>query len=173
LVLKLKYYPEDKEILQRRCDSILEWKEEHTRLAFDMVETVRHYDALGLAAPQVGWDARVIVVRLEAFDRIPIIMGNPFLHTWGGSLIEGAEGCLSFYSFRMKIMRHEMVGISYYDITRKETLRANLYQLDARVLQHEIDHLDGKLILDHAPSNLSRKLLLEKYLKQRKKKSDA
>lgn len=115
----------------------------------DMEETMKKKDGAGLAAPQIGENKRAIVI---AHDKKTLFMINPRLtkRSWAREIEE--EGCLSVLNSRGEIIyglveRHKKVSCSYLDARgQKKKLEAS--GLLARVIQHEIDHLDGVLFID-------------------------
>ncbi len=98
----------------------------------------------GLAAPQVGWSARVFVLPM---DRVFI---NPAILATAGWIVE-EEGCLSIPGVRLPVGRPELVRVEYCDLSGRKIVE-NFHGLEARVVQHEIDHLDGILFTDRAGS---------------------
>jgi peptide deformylase len=119
---------------------------EFKRLCLDMAQTMEKKDGVGLAAPQIGKNIRMIVVSTK--DGV-ICMINPKITR--KSLIKewGEEGCLSVPSTFGQVKRHHKISFEYLDtecILKKEKAEGLL----ARVLQHEIDHLDGILFIDKA-----------------------
>ena len=134
----------------------------------DMVETMYHAPGIGLAAPQVGVLERVIVMDIarKDEDRAPIRMANPEI-VWASdedNVYE--EGCLSVPEHYADVVRPKEVKVRYLDETgAKHEIHAT--GLLATVVQHEMDHLDGVLFLDHL-SSLKRNMILRKLLKARK-----
>lgn len=115
-------------------------------LYLDMVETMLKKDGVGLAAPQIGENIRAVVINIKEG---PIFMINPELQR--KSLVKewGEEGCLSIPGVFGKVKRHKNVTCCFYNIKgEREKLKAK--GLLARVIQHEIDHLDGILFIDKA-----------------------
>lgn len=130
----------------------------------DMVETMVHEEGLGLAAPQVAESIALCVVNLGLIEEgaTPKAYLNPvILHQEGNSIIE--EGCLSIPDIREDVARHEIVRVKYKDINGEEHEESCDGML-ARVLQHEIDHLNGILFVDRI-SPIKRKLLAKKLKK--------
>lgn len=132
------------------------------RLAADMHETMRVARGVGLAAPQVGVPRRLVVIRLpKEYDEdwpegLALTLINPELVRFGGEQI-GDEGCLSIPGWAGPVRRYDRVTVKALDLDGKEVrIKANAYL--ARVLQHEIDHLDGILFTDRMddPSQLRR-----------------
>jgi peptide deformylase len=124
------------------------------RLIDDMVDTMREYDGVGLAAPQVHENKPIVV--LEAVDNsryknkedIPLtILVNPVVTPLTDSMEEGWEGCLSIPDIRGKVPRYTSIRVQAQDRNGKEVdITAKGFY--AVVLQHEIDHLNGVLFLD-------------------------
>jgi len=122
---------------------------------------------LGLAANQVGVNKRFFAIDLSYFDVIkePIVIINPEIVEVSGS-IAGEEGCLSFPGLFLEMDRPEKATLVGLDKNGREiTLEGNGFM--ARVLIHEIDHLDGRLFIDHL-SNLKRSLIKGKLKKIKK-----
>ncbi len=123
-----------------------------------MAETMYAENGVGLAAPQVGVDKRVIVFDVD--DRLAALC-NPVITEFGDDTVVDEEGCLSVPGVNVPIERSQRVVCQGVTIEGREiTIEAE--DLLARVLQHEIDHLNGILILDRAPAEL-RKSLIKAY----------
>lgn len=141
-----------------------------------MVETMKVADGLGLAAPQVGQSIRLFVAQPDPEgDDPPVICFNPVLSDLAGSA-EMEEGCLSLPGVRSNIKRPESLLLTGLN-EKGEPIERRCEGLEARVYQHENDHLDGMLILQHmgtAARFMLRKQLRELEdvyeLKQRRKK---
>ncbi len=118
------------------------------RLIGDMLETMHSAGGVGLAAPQVGTLLRVIVIGLPEQEDIVLI--NPeIVRRAGERLVE--EGCLSIPGYIGEIKRAEMVRVKGRDQNGKE-IRIKANELLAQALEHEIDHLNGVLYIDHLES---------------------
>ncbi|MCK8114162.1 peptide deformylase [Anaerosoma tenue] len=123
-----------------------------------MAETMYAENGVGLAAPQVGVDKRVIVFDVD--DRLAALC-NPVITEFGDETVVDEEGCLSVPGVNVPVERSQRVVCQGLTIEGREiTIEAE--DLLARVLQHEIDHLDGILILDRAPAEM-RKSLIKAY----------
>lgn len=113
-------------------------------------------DAAGLAAPQIGIGRRIIAFRFRNFDdKEPAtreedyeILVNPRITQERGEPVVAEEGCLSCPEIRVEISRHPEIKVRACNAEGKKVSRRYL-DFAARVVQHEIDHLDGKLIVDH------------------------
>ncbi len=130
-------------------------------LARDMVETMHAAPGLGLAAPQVNVGQRVIVVDLSVGERPEelIILVNPEIIRAEGEVV-CEEGCLSVPDIQEKVPRPSRVTVKGKDLeSRDKVIEAE--DLLARVLCHEVDHLDGKLFIDRL-SSLKRSLVKKK-----------
>jgi peptide deformylase len=127
----------------RRIDSSIQ------KLIDDMIETMHDIGgAAGLAAPQVGIPLQVIVVEMPEED--PIVIINPEL-VKGSVESEVSEGCLSLPGYRGSIKRWESVTVKGRDRNGKE-LRLKAEGLLSQALQHEIDHINGVVYIDHLDS---------------------
>ncbi|MFA6917915.1 MAG: peptide deformylase [Candidatus Gracilibacteria bacterium] len=119
------------------------------KFAKDMRETMIAKDGLGLAAPQVGENLRMIIVTMNygASNAIVMTMINPEILSHGEEVYIAEEGCLSLPKRFENVERFKEVVVEFTDLDGGEhTLK--LANLDARVVQHEVDHLDGVLFID-------------------------
>ncbi len=147
-------------VLRKKAHPVRKPSEELAALAADMMETMRKANGIGLAANQVGDLRRLIVVDAgliaESEETPPIAMINPeVLSQEGEWRIE--EGCLSIPEIREEVDRAETIRVRYVD-TDFEVHEISAEGLLARVILHEIDHLNGVLFLDHLGA-VKRKLL--------------
>ncbi len=135
------------------------------RLAGDMVETLHAAPGIGLAAPQVGQSKRLIVVDLSVGERKDdlIVLANPELVTKEGEVI-CEEGCLSVPDIREKVARPYRVVVRGLDLEGRP-VEVEGEDLLARVLCHEVDHLDGILFVEKL-SALKRALIKKKLRKK-------
>jgi peptide deformylase len=141
-VLDVKKYPDP--ILRKRASEIGEITPEIRKLAEDMAETMLKEDGVGLAGPQVGISKKIIAVQTESG---PSVFINPKITKKYGEKVSTEEGCLSLPGIWLKIKRSEGVEIEAIDLDGKKlNIKAEGFQ--ARVFQHEIDHLNGVLIID-------------------------
>jgi peptide deformylase len=132
--------------------------DEHRRLIDDMFETMYAAHGIGLAAPQIGRTERIAVVDV---DEEPFAIVNPVIAERTGDAVKGEEGCLSIPDVYGDVTRPERVKVHALDRD------GNPFEIDAegllaRCLQHEIDHLDGRMFIDHL-SVLRRKAALAKW----------
>jgi len=155
--LEVLRYPNS--ILRKKCDVIETIDDEVVRLARDMLETMYDGNGIGLAAPQVGISRQLIV--LDIGDG-PLALINPkIVEAEGSDTME--EGCLCLPGINVDVERSARVRVTGLD-PKGEELDIDADDLLARALQHEIDHLSGKLIIDKV-SKLKRDILLKKYKK--------
>jgi peptide deformylase len=146
-VLEIRKYPDD--VLKGRALAVEALDGGLQRLIDDMIETMYAASGVGLAAPQVGVPRRLIVVDVslrEGEDTGLIVLCNPELVVEEGS-VESEEGCLSLPGFITKIRRAEKVTVRGLDREGRETA-VEASGLLSMALQHELDHLNGTLILD-------------------------
>ena len=134
------------------------------RLTQDMLETMYQGSGIGLAATQVNVHKRVIVLDISESKDEPLILINPeIIKIIDPNKKIFSEGCLSVPGFYEELKRPSSVEISYLDIDGKRNLLlAN--DLLAVVIQHEMDHLDGKIMVDFI-SNIKREMIRKKLLK--------
>ena len=123
------------------------------RLIDDMAETMHEYDGVGLAAPQVHVGLRLAVIEVKESDEraqaaVPFtVLVNPVVTPLGEAKLVGFEGCLSIPDLRGQVRRHESVRLEAFDRKgRPYVVEAKGFF--ARVIQHECDHLDGRVYLD-------------------------
>ena len=124
------------------------------KLIDDMIETMREYSGIGLAAPQVHESLRVFVAHLDAEGRgtgEPVAIVNPEIEVVGSEVIEGWEGCLSIPEIRGRVPRAAQIRVRALDRSGKR-VEISARDFPARVIQHETDHLDGILFLDRMRS---------------------
>jgi peptide deformylase len=129
----------------------------HKRLARNMTETMRAAPGVGLAGPQVGVLERIFVWEVE--ERSGTLI-NPVIDQRSSELVEAEEGCLSIPGLLYPVVRSTAVTVSGLDADGKPTT-LDAEGLLARVCQHEIDHLDGVLFIDHLPERLRREALAQ------------
>lgn len=167
-VLKLYEYPD--EVLRQKCERVTKVDDELRKFLDDMLETMYIDKGCGLAAPQVGVTKRIIVLDPNPSDedlslRRPMYLINPEIIWRSEEKVLFNEGCLSLPDQRAEVERCERVRVHYidYDGNEQEILADDLLAI---ILQHEIDHLDGVLYIDHL-SRLKRTRLLKKLEKFR------
>lgn len=156
--------------LKEKCAPVDSVDESVGKLMADMLETMYLAPGIGLAAPQVGVTKRVIVVDASGKDeeRNPIRMANPELLSASDELYAYEEGCLSLPEHYAEVERPARIRVGYLDENNaRQELEAD--GLLAVCIQHEMDHLEGTLFVDHI-STLKRKMILRKLQKAKKQK---
>jgi peptide deformylase len=144
-------------ILRQATTPVATMTEELHRLIADMFDTMHHARGIGLAAPQVGRTERLTVIEIDG-ERLVLI--NPEVVERAGR-VKGEEGCLSIPDIYADVERQKTVTVRALD-ERMEPFEVEATDLMARCLQHEIDHLDGKLFVDYL-SVLKRAAALAKW----------
>ncbi len=165
MILPVEVYGSN--ILRKRSLDIDEDYKDLDGLINDMFETMWNSDGVGLAAPQIGKNIRLIVIdanpmkeedeRLEGFKQVFI---NPVLIQESGHRFAYNEGCLSLPGIREDVTRQDTIRIAYEDEHFKHHEKA-FKGIKARIIQHEYDHLEGILFIDRL-SALKKKLLRRK-----------
>lgn len=142
------------------------------QLMDDMLETMYDAPGIGLAAPQIGVSQRVIVMDIAREDepKAPLCMVNPELVWVSDEDATYEEGCLSVPEHYADVVRPAEIRVRYLDRDGKQQ-ELKTGGLLATVIQHEMDHLDGILFIDHL-SSLKRNMILRKLLKSRKQVLD-
>lgn len=142
---RLAVYPDP--VLRRRADPVVAFDAALRDLVEDLRILMRNHRGVGIAAPQAGESLRVFLACGEDPDGEAIAFVNPRLHDFGGEGVVSEEGCLSLPEIHGHVARPQAVSITALDLDGREfTLRSDGFP--ARVWQHEMDHLDGVLILD-------------------------
>ena len=143
------------------------------RLMDDMLDTMYGAIGIGLAAPQVGQSSRVIVldVARDGEKPQPLQLANPEILWRSPELTTGNEGCLSLPEHYAEVTRPAKIRLRYLDY-QNEIREIDASGLLAMCLQHEIDHLDGVLFVDHI-SSLKRGMILRKLAKAKRSRVPA
>jgi peptide deformylase len=143
-VLPICHLPNDP-VLRQKAKKVSRIDGSVQRLIDNMLETMQWANGVGLAAPQVGVLLRVIVIQMPGEE--PIVLINPEIVKRTGEQ-EVTEGCLSVPGYYGEIRRSAGVTVRGKD-RRGKVIRIRAESLMAEALEHEIDHLDGKLYIDH------------------------
>ena len=161
-LLRIRHYPDP--VLKQKAERVTSFDDELRRLASDMLETMYAAPGVGLAAPQVGVSRRLIVLDCSPKDtpHAPLVAVNPEIVSGEGECCD-EEGCLSVPEYYANVARKERVRVRFQELdgTPRELAAEGLW---AVCFQHEIDHLDGILFVDHL-SPLKRSLFRKKYQK--------
>ncbi len=150
-------------ILRKTCALVTDFTA-LPELVDNMFDTMYEEDGIGLAANQVGVDLNLMVIDVthtEETDVTHVFVNGKIIDSWGESTFE--EGCLSIPDVRLEVARPEFIKFKYQDIdgTRHEEEISGLL---GRAIQHEIDHLNGVLIIDRVSQIM--RLLVQKQLKE-------
>ncbi len=138
-------------LLREKAVEVKEVNDEIRQLAKDMLESMRAKDGIGLAAEQIGRNERICVIdvpkKYSCGMSMPLVLINPKIEDGEGELYE-QEGCLSFPEIYVKVKRLKKVTASYTDLDGEcRTITAE--GLLSRAIQHELDHLNAVLLVDH------------------------
>jgi peptide deformylase len=155
-------------VLRQKAKTVARVDETVRELVDDLFETMRAARGVGLAANQIGIARRVAVVDVGEDDPPPLVLINPVILERGEEVETSEEGCLSIPEIFGDVERPARVVVEALD-RDGQSYRATAAGYKARAIQHEIDHLDGILFLDHL-SAVKRGLLLAKWKKSRKGK---
>ncbi len=163
MILPIYLYGTD-ELRSTAKEADLNRKEEITKLIADMDETMHHADGCGIAAPQVGEMLRILIVDggdladvydyLKDFKRVMI---NPVLLEESEEEAVFSEGCLSLPDLHLEVRRPARIRVRYYN-EKFEEVEEEFDRFGCRMIQHEMDHLDGKVFVDRVPQ-IRRKLV--------------
>ena len=163
MILQILKYPDPR--LREVADPVDSVTPELQEFAEDMVETMHANDGIGLAATQVGKRVRLIVMDLSGITIDPLIMFNPKIVRYEGERKE-REACLSVTGVSELVMRKDVIDVVYLD----ESGESRLLTADGLLstcIQHEIDHLDGRVFVDRLSAG--RKERIKRKLKKIKR----
>jgi len=152
--LEILTYPDER--LKTVCEPVEEFTPELREFAEHLQYTASQGpSAVGIAAPQVGRMQRICLVDATRAKRPvdnhgPLILVNPEITKWAGFAV-GREGCLSIPDYTGKVIRAEVINVIGQDLNGK-AVQYKMTGFEARIAQHEIDHLDGVLFLDRLVS---------------------
>ena len=154
--------------LKKKCKPVGEVDEDVAKLMADMLETMYLAPGIGLAAPQIGVTKRIIVVDASGKDdeRAPLKLADPELLFVSEELWTYEEGCLSLPDHYAEVERPAKIKVGYLD-ENNERQELEAKNILATCIQHEMDHLDGMLFVDHI-SALKRNMILRKLVKTKK-----
>ena len=161
-ILEIYTFPDP--ILRKQTKAVTVFDHELETTTQSMLETMYVSSGIGLAAIQAGILKQIIVVDLKSGEeditqREPHVFINPKIVNKSGTTVS-EEGCLSVIEFRGEIQRAEKITVEYQDVTGKPQ-KMEAEEMMSICLQHEIDHLNGVLFIDHLP------LLKQKMVKKR------
>ncbi len=159
----LKFPDQD---LRIKANPVETFDEELKTLTDDMFETMHSVNGIGLAATQIGVAKQVAVIDISPEKNEPLVIVNPTIKILDPSKTEDYdEGCLSVPGFFETISRPSDIQLSYQDLNgQKQEIKPE--GLLTKVVQHELDHLNGRLFVDHI-SELKRRRIRNKIVKQK------
>lgn len=173
--LPLYYY--NHPVLRTYCQPIKEITDEIKQLAADMIYTMDQLNGIGLAAPQVGKDVRIFVLRnyVEGADghfhlSSPHVYINPKLREPSKQIVVDTEGCLSFPQLRVEVERPFKITVESLNLNG-ETVVEELEGMNARIRMHENDHINGVLFIDRIDAHTRHKI--DPFLRDIKKRYSA
>ena len=152
--------------LRIKAKPVETFDEELKTLTDDMFETMHSVNGIGLAATQIGVAKQVAVIDISPEKNEPLVIVNPAIQILDPSKTEDYdEGCLSVPGFFEKISRPSDIKLTYQDLNgKKQEIKPE--GLLTKVVQHELDHLNGRLFVDHI-SELKRRRIRNKIVKQK------
>lgn len=158
-------------LLRQASKPIEQIDTEIQRLADDMLETMYDAPGIGLAAIQIGVPRRMLVIDVarEGEEKTPLVFINPEIVASSDERSVYEEGCLSIPDYYAEVERPARVTVKHLDRNGKELL-TEAEGLLATCVQHEIDHLNGVLFIDHI-SRLKREMVIKKFTKAAKSKA--
>ena len=160
--LKILLFPDPR--LRTKAVEIESVKDEIKKLAKDMIETMHQGNGIGLAATQVNVHKRLIVVDVGGDQKKPLVLINPRIkEILEPELTRYSEGCLSVPGFYEELSRPSSVEIAAFNLEGEE-INIITNDLLSVVIQHEMDHLDGKMMVDFI-SNIKREMIRKKLNK--------
>ena len=159
----LKFPDQD---LRIKAKPVETFDKELKTLTDDMFETMHSVNGIGLAATQIGVAKQVAVIDISPEKNEPLVIVNPAIQILDPSKTEDYdEGCLSVPGFFEKISRPSDIKLTYQDLNgKKQEIKPE--GLLTKVVQHELDHLNGRLFVDHI-SELKRRRIRNKIVKQK------
>ncbi len=176
MILPLSYY--DDPVLRKKALKIEKITDEIHQLSADMIESMIHYDGVGLAAPQAGKLLRIFVIRDEipqpdgSYDfGPPEVIINPVISNPSAEMVFMSEGCLSIPGLHSDILRPAAIHVRYQRLDG-EFVEEKASGFRARVFMHENDHLNGVLFFDRMTPEQRKKIdshLRSVKMKYRKK----
>ncbi|MEM7178522.1 MAG: peptide deformylase [Pseudomonadota bacterium] len=166
--------------LKKICDPVADFNDQTRALMDDMLETMYDAPGIGLAAPQIGLNTRVIVMDCAARAAEdgepepkpePICLANPEIVWSSQEMSEHEEGCLSIPEIFGMVTRPEQVHVRFLNRDGEEEMR-EFSGIWATCVQHEIDHLNGKLFIDYL-SSMRRSMITQKMKKLKRTRATA
>ncbi|HCM43133.1 MAG TPA: peptide deformylase [Candidatus Omnitrophota bacterium] len=156
-ILPIRTYPDP--VLTQKAKLVEVFDKKMQRFFDDMIDTMYTDDGVGLAAPQVGVSKQILIASPQNQPGTEIVICNPVIETSGGTQM-GPEGCLSFPGVFADVPRAQWIQLRYQD-RKGQTVVVKIEDFFARIVQHEMDHLNGFLLIDRVNLVTREKLLAE------------
>ena len=154
------------EFLRQKAKRLIKITNEDIKIANQMMDTIFKAPGVGLAANQVGVLKQIVTINFEDKEndkRATYILFNPSIIDYSDDKVVMEEGCLSLPEQYANIERPKQIVLEYID-EKEKTIKKEIDGYEARILQHEIDHLSGKLFVDYL-SSLKRNIIIKKVKK--------
>ncbi|MBI3313046.1 MAG: peptide deformylase [Candidatus Omnitrophica bacterium] len=155
--LKVKYYPDP--VLQKKAELLTDFGMEMQKFFDDMIETMHIEDGVGLAAPQVGISKRILIACPTVKEGEEYVIVNPEILDAKGQET-GMEGCLSLPGISGEVPRAKKIRLRFQDRDGKSH-EVEIRDFFARIIQHEVDHLNGILLIDRVDFDKRQQLLAD------------
>lgn len=156
-LLKIYTYPDP--VLKKKAEPLTQFGPAEQKLFDDMIETMHVEDGVGLAAPQAGISKRILVACPTVKKGEEYVIVNPEILESSGREV-GPEGCLSLPGVQGEVARAKKIKLRYQDRSG-QIITADLKDFFARIIQHEMDHLDGVLLIDRVDFNQRQEILAQ------------
>ena len=151
-------------ILRKTASKITSFDQRLKDFVLEMRDTMYEKDGIGLAAPQIGKSVQLAVIDPSAEGKNFLVLINPVITFFSEETEDYEEGCLSVPDIRCIVNRPKIISVEAYDENGNTFALKHCDQLTARVIQHEIDHLNGILFIDRT-SSIRRQLITGKLKK--------
>jgi peptide deformylase len=166
MVLPIQQFPKKKILRQKAKEVFFPLSKEVKKLVRDMIDTVKIADGVGLAAPQVGYSVRVVAINLEKNGVPAFVLYNPKIVSKSFKKIPLEEGCLSVPGVFGMVKRPQKITVEALNEQGKKVKFSDEGWI-ARVIQHEMDHINGRLIIDHISKYTQGKEIVDAWKKEK------
>lgn len=133
--------------LRNKSTVVTKFDDSYKKLVRDLLDTMKTLRGLGIAAPQIGVSKRLFV--MQALEKDLYIITNPVIIKKSEEMVDSIEACLSVPRKAGLVKRHKQLTVEYQDV-KGEPKKAVVYGEEAKIFQHELNHLDGILFIDIA-----------------------
>ena len=158
-------------VLRTPCEKVTSFGEDLREFSENLIKTLHYEGGVGLAANQVGDNRRLFVADFDKQERTTVLV-NPVIEEFKDPLVNSNEGCLSLPGITAYVreVRYSKIAVSAYDLDEKP-FQLRLADLNALIVQHEMDHLDGICMLDRLP-RIKKAMLEKRYKRLLKRKAE-